>query len=94
MERFTAVRNTYIKSPIALRMTRLRQPEPGARHMSHARTARGLLFRKDVWHIEGEASFVFWNAVKGGSLFPFRDGVTTPLSGEERTKGGPEQSEG
>jgi hypothetical protein len=24
---------------------------------------RGLLLRKGVWHIEGEASFAFWNAV-------------------------------
>jgi hypothetical protein len=27
------------------------------------RTTRGLILRKGVWHIEGEASFVFWNAV-------------------------------
>jgi hypothetical protein len=26
-------------------------------------TSRGLLLRKGVWHIEGEASFAFWNAV-------------------------------
>ena len=34
----------------------------------------GLLLRKGIWHIEGEASFAFWNAVKGWivTCFPGR----------------------
>jgi len=30
---------------------------------STRRRSTGLLLRKGVWHIEGEASFAFWNAV-------------------------------
>ena len=31
--------------------------------MTHRATTRGLICRKGIWHIEGEASFAFWNAV-------------------------------
>lgn len=31
--------------------------------MTRQGTTRGLLLRKGIWHIEGEASFASWNAV-------------------------------
>jgi len=36
------------------------RPNSSTRHKS----ARGLICRKGVWHIDDEASFAFWNAVK------------------------------